>query len=636
MPEAEELRTKHPNLDYPVRVETWFDELGPDEKLLARIVWRVRGQNFPTRAELSAYFEPRITGSVKASLADLLSLGELWEMSADWAPGILALYDNTQELSRYEQHILDSLLLDITWWYEAEPHLIERSVDPHRALRDQINSKLPWSHVYRAKQFLPGGISVENTGIALETFAYLVGQTPAAFSLGSAINNFTSEDLTDWSKDNVSKGAVWIWGRASSAAYFYELADESISNLDGIPPFELLREELAIYGHPVFQQKLAFSYWEGETTLDAERALPLLESAASHGMEGSVEWLLQKAVTEGRFRDAFRLSLHRSAQGAIALEEFGYVFSYLMAANAFDTSEAEKWRDFLAYMCQNQPLPEPQRAVCPANVAAKEYLPVRQDLLTYLDTADIVEAGAYDLETGNYYALLIGNSKYDAWTDLNTPIEDISALDTILREQYGFKVSTVADGSRREILRAIYDLGSKANFQDHVLVYYAGHGVIDRTSDTAYWIPSDAGRDFAPDWVSADEVLNAFKSVSARHLMLVADSCYSGTLLRGDAPITANASESAVKRLFQKKARVALTSGGEEPVADSLSGSKHSVFASSLLGALRENQSPLPASTLYGRLLSDVSSEAAQTPQYADMRELGHDGGDFIFVPVGW
>lgn len=238
-------------------------------------------------------------------------------------------------------------------------------------------------------------------------------------------------------------------------------------------------------------------------------------------------------------------------------------------------------------------------------------MPLRQDLIAYAETSDILEAGAYDLETGKYFAVLIGNSKYDDWTDLNTPIQDIAAIEAVLSDQYGFEVTSVANGDRRQILRAIYDVGNKAGFQDHVLVYYAGHGVVDRASEVAYWIPSDAGRDFAPDWVSADEVMNAFRTVSARHLMLVADSCYSGKLLRGDAPVTVNASETAVKRLFQKKARVALTSGGEEPVADSSLGSKHSVFANSFINNLRENRSPLPASTLYDRLLSEVSNEAS-------------------------
>ena len=273
---------------------------------------------------------------------------------------------------------------------------------------------------------------------------------------------------------------------------------------------------------------------------------------------------------------------------------------------------------------------------CPPPTLKRDYVLLDQKTLATATTGDIREVGTYNLETGNYYAVLIGNAKYDEWSDLNTPVEDISAIKTVLSEQYGFDVSTVTDGGRREILRAIYEVGGKASFQDHVLVYYAGHGIIERMSEVAYWIPSDAGRDFAPDWISADEVMNAFRSVSARHLMLVADSCYSGKLLRGDAPVTNNASETAVKRLFHKKARVALTSGGEEPVADSSPGSKHSVFARSFINTLRENSSPLPASTLYDRLLSEVSSEASQTPRYADMRELGHDGGDFIFVPAGW
>ena len=74
----------------------------------------------------------------------------------------------------------------------------------------------------------------------------------------------------------------------------------------------------------------------------------------------------------------------------------------------------------------------------------------------------------------------------------------MDALQRLLEENYDFEVTTLKDASRRDILKAIYDLGASSQFDDHVLVYYAGHGVIDRMSDVAYWIPSDAGRDFVP------------------------------------------------------------------------------------------------------------------------------------------
>ena len=57
------------------------------------------------------------------------------------------------------------------------------------------------------------------------------------------------------------------------------------------------------------------------------------------------------------------------------------------------------------------------------------------------------------------------------------------------------------------------------------------------------------------------------------------------------------------------------------------------MFANAFARALTDADGPTPSSTIFNDVLGAVSLEASQTPQYADMRELGHDGGDFIFVP---
>ena len=640
MPGAENVRARYPDGAYPVRVEQWFDVLPNDEKLLARVVWRLREHSYPSREELDAYFEPRLSGQVKPTLADILTLGELWEGSADWGAKLVALFDKQYDLTKIEIHVLKTLLLDVGWWYETDEHLLARSIDPREVFNEQISSRIPWSSVYRARNWLPGGQAVESPGAALDTFKTLIGQTPAGFHLGVSIDQFAGDEFKDYDLPQSIRysSALWVWGRALSGVVFYDARPDFFEGLEDIPPIEIVSEEIGLYGYPLFMHNMALSYLSLESAASRDRAIPIFERAAAHGMVNSIRWLLQNAAAEGDYEQVFRHSLHLASQGNVSLENYGYVLASMVAENAHGTEFVHKWRDFLALMCETQVLRYhgDKAASCPSAATERKYLPIRQDQVSSVVVEDIEEAGTYELNTGRYYAVLIGNSDYDKWTDLKTPIEDVRKLGGILSQQYGFEVETVENGDRREILRAIYDLGGKANFGDHVLVYYAGHGVVDRASDVAYWIPSDAGRDFAPDWVSAGELQNAFKTIQARHLLLVADSCYSGKLLRGDTTVASGSTESMVKRLFEKKARVAMTSGGEEPVVDSVAGSVHSVFAEALIKGLGQNKGPLPASALYGRVLTDVSSEASQTPQYADMRELGHDGGDFIFVPANW
>jgi uncharacterized caspase-like protein len=211
-------------------------------------------------------------------------------------------------------------------------------------------------------------------------------------------------------------------------------------------------------------------------------------------------------------------------------------------------------------------------------------------------------------------------------------LNDIISISKILQEQYDFQVDTIKDGSRKDILTAIYNLGSDTNFEDHVFVYYAGHGVIDTDTDEGYWIPSNADQSFRPDWVSNAEIKTALKSIKSRHLLVMADSCYSGTLVRSATRTPNEISNPLLERLFSKKARIAITSGGNEPVADTLADSENSVFANAVLDALDQNtESYLPASILFNSIREKVTKEANQTPVYANIRELDDDGGDFVF-----
>ena len=77
--------------------------------------------------------------------------------------------------------------------------------------------------------------------------------------------------------------------------------------------------------------------------------------------------------------------------------------------------------------------------------------------------------------------------------------------------------------------------------------------------------------------------------------------------------------------------QVALTSGGLEPVAD-VGGGGHSPFARVFIGALKGNDAVMDGTTLFNEVRRPVMVSAQQTPEYSDVRNAGHDGGDFLFV----
>ena len=244
-------------------------------------------------------------------------------------------------------------------------------------------------------------------------------------------------------------------------------------------------------------------------------------------------------------------------------------------------------------------------------------------------TTSVAQSSIPTLDYGDYYALVIGNNEYQDLTNLRSAVNDAKVVSTVLEVDYGFNVKLLENASRKEILRSLKHLRQSVSAKDNVLIYYAGHGYLDKDTDYGYWLPVDSERDDDSNWIATDRVVSQVKGMKAKHVMVVADSCFSGTITRG-LKITERTPE-WLATIIKKKARTALTSGGLEPVLDTGSGN-HSAFAYAFISLLEENDGVLDASELFSQLRPKVMMNSTQTPQYGNIHQAGHDGGDFLFV----
>jgi hypothetical protein len=247
-------------------------------------------------------------------------------------------------------------------------------------------------------------------------------------------------------------------------------------------------------------------------------------------------------------------------------------------------------------------------------------------------TASRTSAGiGAGLRIGKYYALVIGNDDYRYLPKLKTAVNDARALSAVLSRHYGYEVTTLYNATRADILKALNRYRTLLRADDNLLIYYAGHGWLDEEEDRGYWLPVDASQTDDVHWIPNGSITSKTRAIEAKHIMVIADSCYSGKLVRG---IHVNQkTPSYLKRLATRKARVVLTSGGIEPVSDAGGRDDHSVFASALLEALSRNQDVLEGHELFTLIRRPVAVNSDQIPEYSDIRKAGHDGGDFLFIP---
>ncbi|MEX2494296.1 MAG: caspase family protein [Nitrospirales bacterium] len=244
---------------------------------------------------------------------------------------------------------------------------------------------------------------------------------------------------------------------------------------------------------------------------------------------------------------------------------------------------------------------------------------------------------------GDYYALVIGNDKYEHWNPLHNAISDAQAVADILQSRYGFNVTFLKDATRRDILKGLNNFRKSLKENDNLLVYYAGHGHLEKDIDRGYWIPIDAEIDDTSQWILTPSITDLLELMSAKHILVVADSCFAGKLTRSSlAQLRPGLSEEnrmkMLKTVAKKRVRTALTSGGEHPVLDVGEGG-HSVFTGALISVLGENQTILETERLFLAIRTRVVSAASeykmeQIPTYWPIQFAGHESlGDFIFIP---
>ena len=199
------------------------------------------------------------------------------------------------------------------------------------------------------------------------------------------------------------------------------------------------------------------------------------------------------------------------------------------------------------------------------------------------------------------------------------------------------------DATRRDILKGLNNFRKSLKENDNLLVYYAGHGHLETDIDRGYWIPVDAEIDDTSQWILTPSITDLLELMSAKHILVVADSCFAGKMTRSSlAKLRPGLSDEArmtmLKTVAKKRVRTALTSGGEQPVLDVGKGG-HSVFTGALLEVLGENQVILETERLFLAIRTRVVHAAGeyrmeQIPTYWPIQFAGHESlGDFIFIP---
>jgi len=248
------------------------------------------------------------------------------------------------------------------------------------------------------------------------------------------------------------------------------------------------------------------------------------------------------------------------------------------------------------------------------------------------------------------YALLIGIGKYQHFDPLTWSAKDVEKMQAFLQSQGFDEIVSVTDEKvTPDMIQSPQKyFKSKIDKDDRFLFYYSGHGFsLPDGAKTRGYLPlvNEVPNSHANS-IPMDGLVKWMTELSAKHLLVVLDSCFSGLAIDGidlkgpeetvDAVAFARAAGGPARFLL-----MAGTAGQKSVAGRDWNGS---LFTDSILRGLSTvdrvdifNNRIITTRGLYVWLKEAVSGESTKvgrpmTPLFKDLSLNGASQGDFVFV----
>jgi WD40 repeat protein len=263
------------------------------------------------------------------------------------------------------------------------------------------------------------------------------------------------------------------------------------------------------------------------------------------------------------------------------------------------------------------------------------------------------------------FAVIVGIDQYGGdplLPELLHAENDAKEFRDLLVSDFGYRLDDVRFLANRDATYpAVRDSLSKWMFErgiqpnDSMLVFFAGHGLIDEQSSEGYLATVESrSDDREKSCVPVTWLRDQLAKLPCRHKLVILDSCYSGLLFTkassdqgvggglvedGASGGTRGAGARTVDNMqyyLRNPAFLGISAGRLTVVADGLGENRHSVFTSSLLEVMKERaNSPRPDHAFTFRALAQQVEQrvasALGSRQIPDWGRLGDGDGDFIF-----
>ena len=185
----------------------------------------------------------------------------------------------------------------------------------------------------------------------------------------------------------------------------------------------------------------------------------------------------------------------------------------------------------------------------------------------------------------NSYALIIGIDKYENVRSLDYAVKDAVDIQSMLVDKFHFKEDNIVllkdeEATQASILQEFSNITKKANDNDRVLIFFAGHGeTIDLPDggEMGFLLPVDGDKtDLYVSAIKMEELKTISLLSEAKHILYLVDACYGGLTAIGARTIEIQTTPDYIQKITQYKSRQIITAGGRnEKVIEKAEWEKH-------------------------------------------------------------
>jgi TPR repeat protein len=196
----------------------------------------------------------------------------------------------------------------------------------------------------------------------------------------------------------------------------------------------------------------------------------------------------------------------------------------------------------------------------------------------------------------NTFAIIIANEDYQVETKVDYAKNDGEVFKNYCHRTLGLpekNVHFVANATRNNIIGELYWLSQVCKAykgEANVIFYYAGHGLPDEDSGSAYLLPVDGNSQLLPTCYSINELYATLGSLPAKKVTVLMDACFSGAKRSGGMLASARGVAIKAKAASPKGSMIVLSAAQGNETAYKYEEAKHGLFTYFLLKKLKDSK----------------------------------------------